>query len=168
MIKTSPAIPQARFGYAMALVRLRRYQEARDRLSDGMKTYPDQPGFAHALARLLAAAPDDRIRDGGTALALLEPLLKQQKTIGLAETMAMALAELGRFEEAATWQRDAMTGARQAQPDTLARLSENLKLYESRKPCRMPWREDDPVFHPTAGAVIVRQVGLVGQVGQVG
>ncbi len=24
-----------------------------------MKTYPDQPGFAHALARLLAAAPDD-------------------------------------------------------------------------------------------------------------
>ena len=48
----------------MALVRLRRFQEARDRLADGVKTYPDQPGFAHALARLLAAAPDARVRDG--------------------------------------------------------------------------------------------------------
>ena len=148
VIKTSPAISQARFGYAMALVRLRRYQEARDRLTDGMKTYPDQPGFAHALARVLAAAPDDRVRDGRTALALLEPLLKQQKTIGLAETMAMALAEVGQFEEAAMWQRDAMAGASQAQPDALARLTENLRLYERHKPCRIPWREDDPVFHP--------------------
>ena len=148
VIKTSPAISQARFGYAMALVRLRRYQEARDRLTDAMKTYPDQPGFAHALARLLAAAPDDRVRDGRTALALLEPLLKQQKTIGLAETKAMALAEVGQFEEAAVWQREAMTGAGQTQPDTQARLRENMRLYESRKPCRIPWREDDPVFHP--------------------
>ncbi len=148
VMKTSPAVSQARFGYAMALVRLRRYQEARDRLTDGMKTYPDQPGFAHALARLRAAAPDDRVRDGRTALALVEPLLKQQKTIGLAETMAMALAELGRFDEAAAWQREAIAGATQAERDALARLSENLRLYESRKPCRTPWREDDPVFHP--------------------
>jgi tetratricopeptide (TPR) repeat protein len=148
VINTSPAISQARFGHAMALVRLRRYQEARDRLTDAMNTYPDQPGFAHALARLLAAAPDDRVRDGRTALALLEPLIKQQKTIGLAETKAMALAEVGQFEEAAVWQREAMTGAAQTQPDAQARLRENLRLYESRKPCRIPWREDDPVFHP--------------------
>jgi tetratricopeptide (TPR) repeat protein len=148
VIKTSPAISQARFGYAMALVRLRRYQEARDRLSDAMKTYPDQPGFAHALARLLAAAPDDRIRDGRTALTLLEPLLKQQKTIGLAETMAMALAEVGEFDEAVRWQREAMTAATRSQPDALARLTANLGLYERRTPCRIPWSEDDPVFHP--------------------
>ena len=32
-----------------------------------MKAFPDQPGFAHALARLLAAAPDDRVRDGARA-----------------------------------------------------------------------------------------------------
>jgi tetratricopeptide (TPR) repeat protein len=148
VIKTSPAISQARFGYAMALVRLRRYQEARDRLTEAVKTYPDQPGFAHALARLLAAAPDDRIRDGRAALSLLEPLLKQQKTIGLAETMAMALAEVGQFEAAAMWQREAMEGAGRAQRDALARLTENLSLYERHQPCRIPWREDDPVFHP--------------------
>ncbi len=148
VIKTSPAISQARFGYAMALVRLQRYREARDWLSDAMKTYPDQPGFAHALARILAAAPADGVRDGGRALSLMQDLLKQQKTIGLAETMAMTMAELGRFDEAIAWQRDALAAARQGQRDAVARLEQNLALYESKMPCRTPWRNDDPVFHP--------------------
>ena len=39
-------------------------------VDQGMNTYPDQPGFAHALARLLAAAPDDRVRDGRAARRL--------------------------------------------------------------------------------------------------
>jgi hypothetical protein len=32
---------------------------------------------------------------------LVELLLKEQRTLGVGETMAMALADLGRFEEAA-------------------------------------------------------------------
>jgi tetratricopeptide (TPR) repeat protein len=149
VIKTSPAVSQARFGYAMALVRLQRYRDAREWLTDGMKTYPDQPGFAHALARLLATSPDDRVRDGRTAMALMQPLLKQQKTIGLAETMAMTLAELGEFEEAVRWQRDAMTAAEQAgRSDLVQPMADNLNLYETRRPCRTPWRDEDPVFHP--------------------
>jgi tetratricopeptide (TPR) repeat protein len=149
VIKTSPAISQARFGYAMALVRLRRYRDAREWLTDGMKTYPDQPGFAHALARLLATSPDDRVRDGRTAMVLMQPLLKQQKTIGLSETMAMTLAELGEYDGAVRWQRDAMTAAEQAgRSDLLQPMADNLKLYETRHPCRTPWRDEDPVFHP--------------------
>jgi len=38
--------------YALALVRLKRYQEARDRLLEAMKTYPDHPEFVDALAHL--------------------------------------------------------------------------------------------------------------------
>ncbi len=149
VINASPAVSQARFGYAMALVRLKRYQEARDRLADAVKTYPDQPGFAHALARLLAAAPDDRVRDGRRAMSLMQELLKTQRTLELAQTMAMTLAELGQYEEAVNWQRDAMASARQAgRGDLAARLQENLTRYESRQPCRTPWRDDDPVFHP--------------------
>jgi tetratricopeptide (TPR) repeat protein len=149
VIKTSPAISQARFGYAMALVRLRRHREARDWLTEAVNTYPDQPGFAHALARLLAASPDDRVRDGRTAMALMQPLLKQQKTIGLAETMAMTLAELGEYEEAVRWQRDTMTAAKHAgRSDLVQPLADNLTLYETGRACRTPWREDDPVFHP--------------------
>jgi tetratricopeptide (TPR) repeat protein len=151
VLKTSPASSQARFGYAMALVRLGRYQEARRWLVEATRLHPDQPGFAHALARLLAAAPDDRVRDGQQALSLMQGLIEQQKTIGLAETMAMTLAELGTFEEAVRWQRDAIAAARRAQPDAVPRLEQNLKLYQARKPCRTPWRDDDPVHYPRPG-----------------
>jgi tetratricopeptide (TPR) repeat protein len=149
IIKASPAVSQARFGYAMALVRLKRFQEARDRLADAVRTYPDQPGFAHALARLLAAAPDARVRDGQRAMVLMQELLKAQRTLEMMQTMAMTLAELGEYDEAVNWQRHAIAAAAQAQrPDLSSRLQENLRLYENREPCRTPWRDDDPAFHP--------------------
>ena len=149
VIKASPAVSQARFGYAMALVRLRRFQEARDRLADAAKTFPDQPGLSHALARLLAAAPNPRARDGQRAMAIMQGLLKVQRTLELRQTMAMTLAELGEYEEAANWQREAITAARQSgREDLMPRLQDNLTLYENRQPCRTPWPDDDPVFHP--------------------
>ena len=149
VIKANPAISQARFGHVMALVRLRRYTQARDELEVDVSTYPDQPGFAHALARLLAASPDDRARDGARALSLVQELLKAQRTIELAQTMAMALAEAGRFDEAVRWQKEAISAAAQAgRTDLTARLSENLGRYERGQPCRTPWPDTDPVFHP--------------------
>jgi len=149
VIRTSPGVSQAVFGEAMALVRLGRYREARDRLSDGMKSYPDQAGFAHAQARLLAAAPDAAVRDGSRSMELMQQLLKQQRTLGLAETMAMTLAELGRFDEAVAWQRDALDTARKnGREDIARRLAANLLLYERQQPCRTPWTDDDPAFRP--------------------
>jgi tetratricopeptide (TPR) repeat protein len=152
VLRLDPAVSQASFGYAMALVRLGRYQEARARLESATKTWPDQPGFLHALARLLAAAPDDRVRDGARATSIMNELLKTQQTIAMAETMAMALAESGRFDDAAQWQRDAVRAATESKRDDLVRkLSANLRLYESRQPCRTPWTPDDPVHHPMSG-----------------
>ena len=140
---------QARFGYAIGLVRLRRWTEARDHLADDAKSFPDQPGFDHALARVLAAAPDDRVRDGQRALAIMQKLTRDQKTVGTAETMAMALAELGRFDDAVQWQRNAIGMASQAgRPGVAAKLTANLQLYEARRPCRVPWTDDDPIHHP--------------------
>jgi tetratricopeptide (TPR) repeat protein len=151
IINTNPGISQALFGHAIALVRLARYQDARDRLAEGVKTYPDQPGFAHALARILAAAPDDRVRDGRRALALTEALWKQQQTVALAETMAMTLAELGRFDEAVSWQRDAIALVKRegrGRSRDLATMTGNLTRYEHQQPCRAPWSADDPIFYP--------------------
>jgi tetratricopeptide (TPR) repeat protein len=151
VITIDPSLSQASFGYAMALVRLRRYAEARDRLSEGASTFADQPGFAHALARLLAASPDDRVRDGARALAIMNGLMKTQQSLGTAETMAMTLAELGRFDEAVQWQRQAVAAAAQLRlPDVTSRLTKNLQLYEMRRPCRVPWTDDDPVHRPGA------------------
>ena len=153
IIRINPAVSQASFGYAIGLVRLARYQEARDRLQDSMKAFPDQPGFAHALARLLAAAPDDRVRDGARAEMIMTRLLESQRTLALAETMAMTQAELGRFQAAIRWQRDAIAMARQSGGGAIvSRLTEVLKQYEAGRPCRVPWTNDDPVHHPRPGA----------------
>jgi tetratricopeptide (TPR) repeat protein len=151
ILSTNPGVSQAMFGHAMGLVRLARYRDARDRFSEGMKTYADQPGFAHAVARILASAPDAGARDGSRALALTEGLWKRQQTIGLAETMAMALAEAGRFEDAVVWQRNAIAGMKGEGPGRaadVARMTGYLRLYERRQPCRTPWPDDDPVHHP--------------------
>ena len=63
VLQEHPRLSEAAFGYAMALVQLRRYRAARDRLSEGSKQYADDSRFVQALARLLAAAPDDGVRD---------------------------------------------------------------------------------------------------------
>ena len=117
----------------MMLIRLQRYPEAPDRLSDGMKTFPDEPMFSHALARVLVAAPDDRVRDGRRAKILVDDLLKGPQTIELGETTAMMLAELGDFAQAALVQRDILAAAAQrGLPDVQRRATENLKRYELR------------------------------------
>jgi hypothetical protein len=62
----------------------------------------------------------------------------------------MAQAELGQFTEAVTWQKEAIAAAeRSSEPGIGSRIADNLRLYESRKPCRTPWRADEPIeFQP--------------------
>ena len=144
IMELDPLMIEAPFGYAMVLVSLERWAEARDRLADGIEQHPHTPAFPLALARVLAAAPDSRVRDGQGAMAMLERLTDEEQRIDLGETMAMTLAELGRFEEAVSWQRDAIAAARDAGGDDLAtRMATNLSLYEAGKPSRTPWREGE-------------------------
>ena len=144
LLEIDPASDDARLGEAVMLARLSRYAEARDRLHDAMDVHPDQPAFAEATARLLAASPDQSVRDGQRALDLVQALAITYKTTSVAETMAMALAELGRFVEATEWQRLAIAVATDGgHPDAARRMSANLALYERHEPCRTPWREDD-------------------------
>jgi tetratricopeptide (TPR) repeat protein len=144
VLAIDPRISEAAFGHAMALVRLQRYQEARERLRKGVQEHSEEPVFAHALARLLAAAPDDRVRDGQQALAIMQSLSEEQQRLDLGESMAMALAEVGRYDEAAARQRGAIAAARQAGHTDLAeRMAGNLRRYEARRPVRTPWREED-------------------------
>jgi tetratricopeptide (TPR) repeat protein len=146
VIKRDPRMAEARFGEVLALVRLKRHQEARERLIDAARLHPERPEFPRALARLYAAAPEDHLRDGKRALALAEELLKQQRTADGLETMAMALAELGQYDAAARWQREAIAAAQSlGRHDQARNMAIDLRLYEQHRPCRVPWRED-PVW----------------------
>ncbi|HJU44973.1 MAG TPA: tetratricopeptide repeat protein [Vicinamibacterales bacterium] len=143
-VMLQPDLIEARFGHAVALAQAWRYREAQTRLAEAMKMFPDQPVFAHALARLLATAPDDRVRDGQRAMALVQEVLKQGRTLDLGATVAMAYAELGQYEQAASIQRDLMSAAEKAGlRELLPRLAANLALYERREPCRTPWTADE-------------------------
>ena len=143
VLRMDPDVADARFGAAMALVQLRRYREARDRLDAGIEAFPGASIFPHALARLLAAAPAAEVRDGRRALRLVEQLAQGERTIDLGETMAMALAEVGRYGEAAAVQRDLIAAAEAGGMEEAApRLAANLRLYERGRPCREPWPAD--------------------------
>lgn len=149
VLELDPNSEEARFGEAMALVQLARYQQAAERLRVAMNLNAGQPAFSQALARLLAASPDPQVRDGQRALDLVQTLAEQHKTTSVAETMAMALAEVGRFREAVEWQRLAMSVAADAgHADIARRMAANLALYQRQEPCRQPWRDDDPEFRP--------------------
>ena len=58
----------------------------------------------------------------------------------------MALAEVGLYESALAWQRDALTTARRGgRQDLVPDIAEKLRVYEERR----PWRNRDPVgFDP--------------------
>jgi tetratricopeptide (TPR) repeat protein len=155
IVKEDARVPEARFGYAAALIRLKRFSEARDYLAAAITLYPNELSFANAEARVLAAAPDDKVRDGPRALRFVQPVLRQVRGVDTLETMAMVQAELGQFTEAVTWQKQAIAAAeRSGDRDIASRIVDNLRLYESRKPCRTPWRPDEPLEFQPAGPTV--------------
>jgi len=141
VIKQDPRTGEARLGQALVLVRLGRLDDARARLVEAERLLPGRSEFVEMLARLYAAAPDARIRSGEQALQLAQQLNRRQQTLGSREVMAMALAEAGRYDEAARWQRDTIGMAERAGfRDAVPQLSEDLKRYEQGQPCRRLWR----------------------------
>ncbi len=146
----------ARFMQAMALIRLSRYVEALAVLEKGLELLPGNSDMTHALARLMAACPDERIRNGARSLQLLQPLFTGEGGVDLetVETLAMALAETGQLERAVQVQRSMISDLQGNQRfDLVKLLAGNLALYERGQPCRLPWREDDPVFSPVPAAM---------------
>ncbi len=142
-----PRNARAHFGRAMALVRLGRWQEARRALEEAARALPEQTALAHALARLLAASPDPAARDGARALELVRQLAPHQANTDLAETAAMALAELGDFAQAQQWELRALELAqRSGRADLAALMEQRLAQYRRGQPWRRPWEPDDPVF----------------------
>jgi len=150
VVRINPRSAEARFAYALALVRLRRYRDAKAWLEESARVLPDRPELSHALARILAAAPDDTVRDGARAMALVQELMKGNQTTVVGETMAMALAELGQFSDAVDVQKGVIAASQQAGAgQDVRRMTANLRLYERRQACRVPWPDDDPVHIPS-------------------
>jgi tetratricopeptide (TPR) repeat protein len=137
-VALAPADDVARVGEGETLVRLGRFQAARDRLEEGRRALPESGLLAYGLARLLAGSPDLAVRDGARALPLAQAVFTAQPTPLHAATVALALAELGRCADAADWQKKAIAGAEQSGLPEAQRkdLAAGLARYERGAPCR--------------------------------
>jgi tetratricopeptide (TPR) repeat protein len=137
---------------SMAFVRLGDYERGRSVLESAHERIPSNGDISNALARILAAAPDDRVRNGGRALEIMHELIANDGAADLdqAATIAMALAENGQFDKAAQIQRSVIEEmlSEPGASRTLI-LREDLDGYEHHRACRTPWRDDDPIFVPT-------------------
>ncbi len=114
------------------------FTRARERLEEALLQSPEHAGINHTLARLLATCPLSAVRDGRRSLALARKALGLENNLEHAETIGMALAELGQYEEAIRWQRGllnqaAMSGERKS----FNRLKSHLRIYESRQAVRV-------------------------------
>lgn len=148
-VRVDPASAEARFAYAVTLVRLGRYLAAREWLTESLVIHHEQPMLMQALARILAAAPDARARDGRRSLELAQQLARAAQTIDVGETLAMAFAEMGDFFNAVETQKHVMAAAARAgSQEAVTYMAANLRRYERRQPCREPWADGDPVNSP--------------------
>jgi len=90
-----------------------RFGDAAALLGEANRRFPERAATATTLARLLASSPDRTIRDGRRALDLAMKVYNQEPTPVHGETIALALAELERCDEALTWMKKAVAAAEQ-------------------------------------------------------
>lgn len=92
-----------------------------------------------AIAWLLATSVDDAVRDGRTAVAMMEPLARSiPYERGVLDTYAAALAEAGRFEDAVRAESAVVANAEQS-GDEAARARGEMRLASYRN--GRPWRQ---------------------------
>jgi Flp pilus assembly protein TadD len=91
------------------------------------------------LADLLSSSPDDSLRNGAEAVGLAERAanLTRGQEPSILDTLGAAYAEAGRFPEAITAARHALTLAIQQNDKALAAgVNARIALYEAQKPFR--------------------------------
>lgn len=132
LLETDPDDIAARFALAENRLRAGRYAEAKASLLEGLERAPGTPAFAQLLVRIVVAAPDESVRDGALGLDLAQRLFDALPTTEHAESIAMALAEVGRFDDAAEWQSRVLDQLRsQGRPTDVA--EERLEGYRNHQ-----------------------------------
>ena len=141
LVEMRPEDAQLRVGQSMALLLGEEYEEALAALEAATTSLPGAIGLRHNLARLLAACPDDSVRDGARALDLARSVLEAEQSIDHAETLAMALAEVGRLADAVALQQQVVEQRRLqgAPPQSIALSSRFLETYRQGRAVRAPW-----------------------------
>jgi tetratricopeptide (TPR) repeat protein len=136
VLKSSPRNEEAWRGIVLATILDDRLEDAKLALREALQTFPRDSALANTLALLLATAPDAEVRHAELALDLAVRVHQTRGDVASAETLAAALAESGRFDEAVARQRWAVEKA-SAAGDGLELGGARLEAYLRREPWRL-------------------------------
>ena len=134
-VVAAPGDEAARLAEADALLRLGEERRALERLEAAHGVLPGEGRIAHLLARLLASAADPALRDGARAVDLAARVWQAQPLPAHGVTLALALAQAGRCEEAAAL---AQRLAREATAPADAQLRALAEGFAAGPPCPPP------------------------------
>ena len=137
VVQSNPDNEDALLGWVTTLLRKKLYGQALEALEKGHEQFPQKGRTTVTLAYLLVASPQYEKRDGKRALQLAQAAYEATGTINHGALVAMALAELGRCDEAAAWVRRMTAKATaESKPDLIEKLKVELSRYERARPCR--------------------------------
>ena len=134
-----PAIFQIHLQWAVHLIRTQRPTEAVAQLRKAVRLFEESAPLCDLLARVLAAHPDDRLRNGTQAMELAEKAcrLTEGKHPGYLDTLAASQAEAGRFSQAvATLQRALQLTTSERSAALRSGLQSRLERYQRSTPLR--------------------------------
>jgi serine/threonine protein kinase/Flp pilus assembly protein TadD len=111
-------------------------KEARESLEEAVRAAPKSAIVRNALAWFLATCRDDSVRDGTRAVQVATKLcgLTEGNDPSNFDTLAVAHAEAGQFDQAIRWIKKALENPQAISPSDLEAFKVRLKLYESHKP----------------------------------
>jgi len=139
VVQLDPDNESALLAQVKLLYRKGQFKQALDALEKGHAQYPQKGRTAVMLAYAMATSPVSQLRNGSQALEVAQRVYAATGTIQHGVVVALALAELGRCNEAAEWQRRMITAAEQeGKADLVKALRGGLKNYEVKDSCRPP------------------------------
>ena len=141
VLEARPRDAGAHLNLGLCFFQLGRVAEAKSQYESALQLAPTDPGIQNNLAWLLATSPVASLRDGNKAVELAgqaNALTGGNKPIIL-RTVAAALAETGRFPEAAeSAQRAVSLAQAQSLSDLAGQIQVELELYRAGKPFSLP------------------------------
>jgi cytochrome c-type biogenesis protein CcmH/NrfG len=127
--------------FTSALLEVNRYPEALKVLEQASRLHPDSPRILRSEAIILAASPDDRVRDPARALSRAKQAvaLTRESDPASLDALAMAQAEAGDLDAAIQTTAHAMTLAKEqgAAASVVAPMETRIARYRSGQPWRL-------------------------------
>jgi tetratricopeptide (TPR) repeat protein len=137
LVEANPDNEDALLEQVKLLLQNKQYKQTRASLEQAHARFPQKGRSAALLAYLLAASPQLELRDGARALVLAKLVFESTGLVNHGIIVALALAELGRCDEAAEWQRRLLAAAERERKTELAgKLKADLQRYEQGPSCR--------------------------------